>query len=61
MNPLKLKLHWQILIALVLALVIGVGLQATGMGMSGFAHGLSATCEFIGTLFMNALKMIMVP
>jgi len=61
MNPLKLKLHWQILIALVLAVVIGVTLQTTGNADGPWAQGLTSTCAFLGTLFMNALKMIMVP
>ncbi len=52
------KLHWQILIALLLALAAG-SLSGTTAGMFG------VTCfevyDFIGTLFLNALKMIIVP
>ena len=56
---LKLELHWQILIALVVA------------GFAGWLSGDSATLfgqvrlvaiyEFIGTMFINALKMLIVP
>lgn len=55
---MKLALHWQILIALVLAAVMGsiTGTEGTIMGI----HWL-AVYTFIGTLFLNALKMIVVP
>ncbi len=55
---MKLALHWQILIALVLAAVMGAmtGTEGTVMGI----HWL-AVYTFIGTLFLNALKMIVVP
>lgn len=55
---MKLALHWQILIALVLAAVMGTvtGTEGTIMGI----HWL-AIYTFIGTLFLNALKMIVVP
>ena len=55
---MKLKLHWQILIALVLGL--GAGWWA---GTDGAFLGLRfyAVFDFVGTLFMNALKMIIVP
>ena len=54
----NLKLHWQILIALVLG--IGAGMAA---GRDGALFGLSfyAIFDFAGTLFINALKMIIVP
>ena len=46
-------LHWQIAIALALALIAGaaIGPQAQFL----------AVCSFIGTLFLNALKMLIVP
>ncbi len=46
-------LHWQVAIALVLAGVVGalVGPQADFV----------AACSFLGTLFLNALKMLIVP
>lgn len=55
---MKLALHWQILIALVIAAVSGytAGTEATIFGI----HWL-AIFTFIGTLFLNALKMIVVP
>lgn len=55
---LKLKLHWQILIAIVLAVFIGyfTNKETTFLGV----HLLSLF-DFLGTLFMNALKMIIVP
>lgn len=59
MNPIKWKLHWQILLSLALALLFGVLiLPATSAGFSG---GFEQVCQFAGTLFMNALKMMIVP
>jgi proton glutamate symport protein len=54
----RLKLHWQILIALVLAVIAGrlSGTDGSWLGISFYqVYG------FIGALFMNALKMIIVP
>ncbi|NEV64298.1 dicarboxylate/amino acid:cation symporter [Thiorhodococcus minor] len=58
MFPFKLKLHWQILIALVLAVLVGlaVGREAGIFGVSFYA-----IFEFVGKLFLNALKMLIVP
>ena len=61
MNPFKWKLHWQILFAILLALVISAAIKITNTSYSGYAMGLVSTCDFIGTIFMNALKMIIVP
>ena len=61
---LKLKPHWQILIALVLDTIVGLILQATlpeGDGESNFATTLVGISKFIGSLFLNALKMVIVP
>ena len=55
---MRLKLHWQILIALVLAVIAG-RLSGTDGGILGIA--LYPVYAFIGALFMNALKMIIVP
>jgi proton glutamate symport protein len=54
----KLKLHWQILIALLLAVIAGTlaGTDAELFGMRFYA-----VFDFIGTLFLNALKMLIVP
>jgi Na+/H+-dicarboxylate symporter len=55
---MRLKLYWQILIALVLAVIAGVLSGTEGRFLGVHWYGLYA---FIGTLFMNALKMIIVP
>jgi proton glutamate symport protein len=54
----RLKLHWQILIALVAALIAG---RLSGIDGTLFGFALYPIYDFIGTLFMNALKMIIVP
>ena len=54
----KLKLHWQILIALVLAVIAG---SITGKDMSVFGLKFYDVYVFLGTLFLNALKMLIVP
>jgi Na+/H+-dicarboxylate symporter len=53
-----IKLHWQILIALVLAVVAGYlsGKEGTLLGVV-----LYQVYAFIGAMFLNALKMIIVP
>ncbi len=62
MNPLKWKLHWQILAALAIAAFIGAVFQISGARESGAAESLSGIASFVGKdLFMNLLKMIMVP
>jgi len=55
---MRLKLHWQILIAIVLAAIAG-----TLAGEQGAFFGLRyyAVFDFVGTLFINALKMLIVP
>ncbi len=55
---IKLKLHWQILIALVLAVIAGT-LAGTDAALFGIRF--YAVFDFIGTLFLNALKMLIVP
>jgi len=54
----KLKLHWQILIALGLAVVAG---WLSGEHGSLFGVTFYSVYEFIGSAFLNALKMIIVP
>ncbi|MBE9516431.1 MAG: dicarboxylate/amino acid:cation symporter [Proteobacteria bacterium] len=54
----KLKLHWQIAIALVLALIIGSLVNGDTIIMG--VHVISVF-NFIGQLFLNALKMLIVP
>ncbi len=54
----KLQLHWKILIAIVLAVVLG-SITGTEMGVLGVTfYGIY---DFLGTLFLNALRMIIVP
>ena len=54
----RLALHWQIFIALVLAVLVGIFLDpATTL----FGISLNAVFNFVGTLFLNALKMLIVP
>lgn len=55
---MKLKLHWQILIALVLAVVVG---SLTGTDGSLFGITFYSVYQLIGSLFLNALKMLIVP
>jgi len=57
-NALKMKLHWQILIALALAVIAG---NLTGTDAQIFGITFYSVYEFFGTLFLNALKMIVVP
>jgi proton glutamate symport protein len=54
----KLKLHWQILIALALAVLAG-SLTGTQAGIAGVTF--YQVYDFFGTLFLNALKMLIVP
>ena len=54
----KIKLHWQILIAIVLAAIAGT---LTGTDASFLGITFVSMYDFIGTLFMNALRMIIVP
>ena len=58
MGLLKLKLHWQILIALGLAIVVGLLVGETG-GLFGVPF--IAVFDFVGQMFLNALKMLIVP
>ena len=54
----KLKLHWQIVIALVLAVAAGL---ITGKEGALFGIYFYDVYAFIGQLFLNALKMLIVP
>jgi len=53
-----MKLHWQIFIALILAVVAGL---ITGIDATVFGIRFYAIYDFFGTLFLNGLKMIIVP
>ncbi len=54
----RLALHWQIAIAIGLAIVAG---WATGTEAALFGVHYVSIYDFVGTLFLNALKMIIVP
>ncbi|MGM0594358.1 MAG: dicarboxylate/amino acid:cation symporter [Pseudomonadota bacterium] len=58
MGIVRLKLHWQILLALVLAVLAGL---AAGEEGALFGVTFYAVFDFFGTLFLNALKMLIVP
>ena len=55
---MKLKLHWQILIALLFAVVVG---WLVNPDTSILSISLVSVFDFVGKLFLNALKMIIVP
>jgi Na+/H+-dicarboxylate symporter len=57
MGLMRLKLHWQILIALILAVVAGLAIG--DIALAGVP--LVGVYDFIGTLFLNLLKMLIVP
>ena len=54
----KLQLHWQILIAIILAAIAG---SITGTEGSLGPVVFYQVFDFLGTLFLNALRMIIVP
>jgi Na+/H+-dicarboxylate symporter len=54
----KLALHWQIIIAMGLAIIAGL---ATNADSSVIGIPLIPAYAFMGTLFLNALKMLIVP
>ena len=55
---IKLKLHWQILIAIISAILVGIVIDKnTAIGGITFYD----IFNFVGTLFLNGLKMIIVP
>ncbi len=56
---LALPLHWQILIALAAAVLVGA--FTGGQAASIFSIPLLPVLDFIGTLFLQALKMLIVP
>ncbi len=61
----KLELHWQILISIILAGLVGgyvFNVQAeTGVDPTIFGVKFLAIFEYVGTMFLNALRMIIVP
>ncbi len=60
----KLALHWQILIAIVLAVIVGTFIKSAttdDFAPNVFGVPFVAIFDYIGKLFLNALKMIIVP
>jgi len=61
----KLALHWQILIAIIAAGIVGMLIfnhrAATGVEASIFGLPWIEVFDYVGTLFLNALRMIIVP
>ncbi|MDA0238331.1 MAG: cation:dicarboxylase symporter family transporter, partial [Proteobacteria bacterium] len=60
----RLALHWQIIIAIVLAGITGSIVKHYSQGGESVAVlgiGLNAIFAYVGQLFLNALKMIIVP
>lgn len=55
---IRLALHWQILIAIILACIAGWG---TGPDGEIYGYEVTGIYAFLGTLFLNALKMLIVP
>ena len=55
---LRLKLHWQILIAILFAILAG---ELAGETAAIGGVTLVSVFGFLGTLFINALKMLIVP
>lgn len=55
---MKMQLHWQILLAIVLAILVG-SIVSEDTALAGVT--LYALFDFIGALFLNGLKMIIVP
>ena len=63
----RLAVHWQILAALILATLTALIFRVMtenggyGSGIDGFVTRVLGLCEFVGDLFMRALKMLIVP
>jgi len=57
---MKIKAHWQIIIALVVATLLGVAFRSFANG-SDAVDQIMGVSSFVGGLFMQALKMIIVP
>lgn len=57
----KLQLHWQILISIILAMLASWLVKAYGGGEGVLGMRFIGVCDFVGTIFLNALKMVVVP
>ena len=58
---MKLAAHWQILISLSLAVLLGLLIKTMGLQDSALFSWVIEISSLIGKLFMNLLKMIIVP
>jgi len=58
---MKLAAHWQILISLVLAVALGLFIKTMGLQESVIFSWVIEISSLLGQLFMNLLKMIIVP
>lgn len=59
-----MKLHWKILISLILSFIIGLWANLSVDHKSiapAWFEGLKEICLFVGTLFLNGLKMVVIP
>ena len=59
-----MKLHWKILLSLILSFIIGLWSNLSIDHQSSapaWFNGLKETCQFIGILFLNGLKMVVIP
>ena len=54
----KLKLHWQIIIAIILAVIVGSVLNKESALLGVSMYGVM---NFVGSMFLNALKMVIIP
>lgn len=59
MNPIRWKLHWQIVFSLTLSVFFACFLMPE-IGYS-FSNSVNSFSRFVGELFLNALKMLIVP
>lgn len=53
--------RWGVLSALIVSLLVVIGLRAFHLEETPFVHSFVRLCELTGKLFMNALKMVVVP
>lgn len=58
---MKIAAHWQILISLIAATILGFVFREFFPADHGIVTGVVAFCTFLGKLFMGLLKMIIIP
>ena len=59
-----MKLHWKILISLILSFIFGLWANLSidhESALPAWYSGLKETCLFVGKLFLNGLKMVVIP